>query len=155
MINVLVSTTVSQGAVPGDFCWVPEGELVARYGMVCSDERPDGSGCGCGRAFGGLRTHKSTSTAMVVERDMTEAEWRAELHRTLVDTGWAKWTPADELAEWIDELVQLDLRSAAQIPVGTVLGRLAFHEPDGSLHDMFLDRTALMNDQSPRGESNS
>jgi hypothetical protein len=59
MINVLVSTTVTQGAAPGDFCWLPEGELVARYGVVCASERPDGSGCGCGRAFAGLITHKA------------------------------------------------------------------------------------------------
>ena len=33
MVNVLISTTQSQGDRPDDFCWVPEGELVARYGM--------------------------------------------------------------------------------------------------------------------------
>ena len=143
MINVLVSTTVSQGAAPGDFCWVPEGELVARYGMVCASERRDGSGCGCGRAFGGLTTNKSTTTAMVAEADITEDEWRASMYQTLVDTGWAEWLTADELAEWIDELVVLELHSAAQLVAGTVLGRLAYNEPDGTIHDMFLDRSAL------------
>ncbi len=154
MINVLVSTTVSQGNAPGDFCWVPEGELVARYGMVCASERPDGTGCGCGRAFGGFTTHRSTTTAMVVEADMTEAEWRGLLYQTLVDTGWAEWMPADDLAEWVDELVDIDLRTAAQLAPGTVLGRLAYNEPDGTTQDMFLDRSALAGEQSPRSESN-
>lgn len=155
MINVLVSTTVTQGAAPGDFCWVPEGELVARYGMVCASERPDGSGCGCGRAFAGFTTHKSTTTAMVARVDLTEAAWRAALHQTLVDTGWARWSTAGEVAEWIDELVAIDLRSAAQMAPGTILGRLAYNEPDGTIQDMFLDRSALRSRESPRGESNS
>lgn len=143
MINVLVSTTLTQGAAPGDFCWLPEGELLARYGVVCASERPDGSGCGCGRAFAGLITHKATTTAMVVQVDMTEAEWRAALHQTLVDTGWAELMAADEVAELIDELVAIDLHSAAQLAPGTILGRLAYNEPDGTIQDMFLDRSAL------------
>lgn len=143
MINVLVSTTETQGAAPGDFCWVPEGELVARYGVVCASERPDGSGCGCGRAFGGLTTHKSTTSAMVVPVNMTEAQWRAALHQTLVDTGWATWMAAGEVAALIDELVAVDLHSVAQLPAGTILGRLAYNEPDGTTQDMFVDRTAL------------
>ena len=155
MINVLVSTTVTQGAAPGDFCWVPEGELVARYGVVCARERPDGSGCGCGRAFAGFTTHRATTTAMVVQVDMTEAEWRAALHQTLVDTGWVELMTADEVAELIDELVEIDLRSAAQLPVGTVLGRRAYYEPDGTIDDMFLDRSMFRSSWSPRGESNS
>lgn len=143
MINVLVSTTVTQGAAPGDFCLVPEGELVARYGVVCASERPYGSGCGCGRAFGGLTTHKSTTSAMVVPVDMTEAQWRAALHQTLVDTGWATWMATGEVAALIDELVAIDLHSVARLPAGTILGRLAYNEPDGTTQDMFLDRTAL------------
>jgi hypothetical protein len=143
MINVLVSTNRTQGAAPGDFCWVPEGELVARYGVVCASERPDGSGCGCGRAFAGFSTHQATTTAMVVQIDMTEEEWRAALHQTLVDTGWAELMTADEVAELIDELVEIDLRSAAQLAPGTILGRLAYNEPDGSTQDTLLDRSAL------------
>lgn len=143
MINVLVSTTVTQGAAPGDFCWVPEGELVARYGVVCASERPDGSGCGCGRAFAGLTTHKATTTAMVVQLDMTEAQWRAALRQTLVDTGWAGAMAADEVEELLDELVMIDLCSAAQMAPGTILGRRAYNQPDGTTQDMFLDRTAL------------
>jgi len=142
MINVLVSTKVSQGAVPGDCCWVPEGELVARDGVVCASERPDGSGCGCGRGFGGFTTHKGTTTAMVVESALTELAWRAALHQTLVDTGWAEWMPAGDLAELIDELVSFDLGAAADLTPGTVLGRLAYNEPSGSMTDTLLDRSA-------------
>jgi hypothetical protein len=134
---------------------VPEGELVARYGVVCASERPDGSGCGCGRAFAGFTTHRSTTTAMVAEADMTEAGWRAALHQTLVDTGWAELMVADELAELIDELVAIDLHSAAQLAPGTVLGRLAFNEPDGTIQDMFLDRSQFMSGESSSGQPGS
>jgi len=142
MTKVLVSTTVSQGQAPGDFCWVPDGELVARYGMVCDSERPDGTGCGCGRAFSGLTTHNGTTTAMVVESTMTEDQWRAALHQTLVDTGWAEHMPADDLAEVIDWLAAHDLRAAAALPVGTVLGRLAYNDLTGNTFDTLLLRSA-------------
>jgi len=140
MTKVLVSTTVSQGRAHGDFCWVPEGELVARYQMVCDSERPDGSGCGCGRSFAGFVTHKGTTTAMVVESNLTEDEWRAALHQTLVDTGWAEWMPADDLAGLIDEVTEFDLGAAAALPVGTVLGRRAFNDRAGVTSDTLLFR---------------
>lgn len=80
---------------------------------------------------------------MVVQVDMIESEWRAAVHQTLVDTGWAELMAADEVAELIDELVTIDLHSAAQLTPGTILGRLAYNEPDGTTQDMFLDRSAL------------
>jgi len=95
MLKVFVSTTTTQGAVTGDFCFVPAGELVGRYSVVCDGERPDGSGCGCGRAFGGFDTHMGTTTAMVVQRDMTELDWRAELYKTLCDTGLGRRHASD------------------------------------------------------------
>ncbi len=140
MVNVLISTTQTQGDRTGDFCWVPDGELVARYGFVCDSERPGYPGCGCGRAFGGFTTHKSTTSAMVVASDLTEAEWRARLHQTLLDTGWATAMLADDLAGFIDELVAFDLGAAAKLPPGSIVGRIAQHQPDDSLLDHLLLR---------------
>ena len=140
MVNVLISTTQSQGERPGDFSWVPDGELVARYGFVCDSERPDGSGCGCGRAFGGFTTHKSTTSAMVVASELTESEWRSQLRQTLFDTGWATAMEPSELAEFVDELVEFDLGAAAKLPAGTIVGRIAYNRPDGSTSDRLLLR---------------
>lgn len=109
MLKALISTERTQGEQPEDFHWVPAGELVARYGLVCAGERPDGSGCGCGRAFGGFRTHRSTTTAEVVELDMTEVEWRRELFDTLEATGWAGAMEPGDLAGLVDEVVRLKL----------------------------------------------
>ena len=146
MLNVLVSTLETQGSVPGDFSYVPAGELVGRYSLVCDSERPDGTGCGCGRAFGGFTTHRSTTTAMVVERDMTEADWRKALYDTLVATGWAGLMRDDALAGLVDDLVEHDLHKIADIPAGTVLGRRAYNEgrgDDANTVDTMLDRTRL------------
>jgi hypothetical protein len=35
MIKLLVSTLRTQGDIPGDYSFVPEGEFVGRYGLVC------------------------------------------------------------------------------------------------------------------------
>jgi hypothetical protein len=127
MLKIFVSTLRTQGFVPGDFCFVPEGELVGRYSMVCDLEKPDGSGCGCGQAFAGFVTHTGTTTAMVVERDMTELEWRAQLFQTLSDTGWAAAMKAADLAEVVDDLVEHDLGAANTLPVGMVVARRAWN----------------------------
>ncbi|MBK5334077.1 MAG: hypothetical protein JJD93_19025 [Ilumatobacteraceae bacterium] len=136
MLKLFVSTTTTQGSVAGDFCYVPAGELVGRYSMVCDCERADGSGCGCGRAFGGFETHRGTTTAIVVERDMTELDWRVELYKTLSDTGWADAMPADDLAEFVDALVAHDLNAAAELPAGLIVGRRAWNEGDETVDQL-------------------
>lgn len=138
MLKVFVSTRSTQGDQPGDFCYVPTNELVGRYSIVCDSERSDGSGCGCGRSFGGFVTHQGTTTAMVVERDMTELEWRAELYETLFDTGWADAMDADSLAEYIDDLVGHDLGAAAELTAGMVIGRRAWNDAHGTLDQLTL-----------------
>lgn len=120
-LKVLVATAQTQGDEPGDFSFVPEGELVGRYGVVCASSRA----CGCGRAFSGFTTHRGTTSAMIVERAMTEADWRAALYVTLEQTGWSDSLDPDELAEEIDEIACLDLHSLDELPIGTVVGRRA------------------------------
>lgn len=139
-MKILVSTAETQNDRPRDFTWVPEGELVARYGIVCDSERPDGGGCGCGRSFAGLTTHKGTTSAMVVERDMTETEWRAAVYSTLRDTGWAELFSPDELADAIDEMVHQDLHAVKDLPPGTVVGRCAWNDEDGEALDELVLR---------------
>lgn len=141
MIKALISTGETQGDQPGDYTWVPEGELVARYGMVCDSEQPDGTGCGCGRGFAGFDTHRATTTAKVVEVDMTEIEWRASLFATLVDTGWADAMEPDDVAGLLDEIVELDVHGIAELPVGAIVGRLAYNGHDGATVDSLLLRS--------------
>jgi hypothetical protein len=136
MLKVFVSTQSTQGTMPDDFSFVPDGELVGRYSLVCDLERPDAPGCGCGQAFGGFVTHAGTTTAMVVERDMTELDWRVQVFQTLCDTGWAAAMNSTDLAALVDELVEHDLRAAGALPVGTVVGRRAWNDRRGTVDNL-------------------
>ncbi|WP_242901741.1 DUF7715 family protein [Actinomadura terrae] len=66
-LKLLTATDTGQGYRDNDFDWCVEGELV-HIGVVCARDRddPDG-GCGCGRSFAGLNSHRATTTAMVRE----------------------------------------------------------------------------------------
>ena len=70
-MKVLTATSTGQGRRPNDFSFTIEGELVW-LGLVCASDRrdPDG-GCGCGRAFSGLNSHRATTTARVRDLRMT------------------------------------------------------------------------------------
>ena len=146
-MKIFVSTLATQGAEATDFCFVPEGELVGRYSVVCDLEKPDGSGCGCGRAFGGFATHAGTTTAVVVETAMTEPEWRARLFETLCDTGWGSAMNADDLADIVDDLIEHDLRAAGRLPVGLVVGRRAWNERGATVDNLMYRGLALLSVQ--------
>jgi hypothetical protein len=72
-MKLLVATARTQGGRDNDYNWCIEVELV-RIGEVCAWDRadPDG-GCGCGRGFGGLNSHRATTTAMVVDTLLSRA----------------------------------------------------------------------------------
>ena len=129
-MKILVATSETQVDQPGDYSFVPDGQLLARYGTVC--DCPD---CGCGRGFPGVFTHKATTTAMVAESDMSEGEWRTAVHTCLHETGWAKGLTAGELAELIDDLVEIDVHSITDLPVGTIVERYPGSRPCGCKSD--------------------
>ena len=114
-MNILVASGRTQGERDNDFFWCVEGELV-RFGVVCRTDRenPDG-GCGCGRAFAGLNSHRATTTAEVRPTRLTRADVVEALRSSLEQQGW-DWRKAPEEADWL-------LALAASWPVGTVLER--------------------------------
>ena len=59
-MKVLVATRATQDAQRGDFSFTVDGELVTAAGFECANPR-----CGCDRGFGGLASHRSTTTAEV------------------------------------------------------------------------------------------
>ena len=141
MLKVLVSTTQTQGKVEGDFCFVPEGEIVGRYGVICDAEREDGKGgCGCGRSFGGFMTLKATTTAMVVERPMTRELWRDLALALHERAGYAKAYGPELMETVLDEMMYFDIDKIAHVPVGTILGRRAFNDALGDAQDELLHR---------------
>jgi hypothetical protein len=87
-LKLLTATNSSQGFRDNDFDWCVEGELV-HIGMVCARDRndPDG-GCGCGRSFAGLNSHRATTTAMVREvPGFTDADYVLAIRSSLEQQG--------------------------------------------------------------------
>ena len=117
-MKVLTATGVSQGSRDGDFDWTVEGELVW-IGMVCARDRqdPDG-GCGCGRAFSGLSSHRATTTAQVRDLALSRGDVITALGGYYESAGYGAVEPA-ELDQEVDEM----LRVVSAWDVGTVIER--------------------------------
>jgi hypothetical protein len=116
-MKVLVATARTQGDRPNDYHWCIEGELV-RIGEVCPLDRsdPDG-GCGCGRGFGGLNSHRATTTARIAEVPLSRADYVEAIRSSLQQQGW---DPCIGCAESeADELAAL----VADWPAGAVVER--------------------------------
>jgi hypothetical protein len=114
-MRVLTATSRTQGERSSDFDDCSDGELVT-VGVVCAGEGadPDG-GCGCARAFTGLNSHRTTTTAMVREVELSMADYVEALRSSLSQQGWPT-ADVSELAEWLPQLV-------SEWPEGTVVER--------------------------------
>lgn len=115
-MKLLVATARTQGARASDYHHCTDGELVW-IGLVCRKDRddPDG-GCGCGRGFGGLNSHRATTTALVADLPgFTRDDYVLAIRSSLAAQGWPP-SVADEIAD-----AQLEL--ASDYPTGTVLER--------------------------------
>ena len=118
-MRVFTATSEMQGARPGDFCFTTEGELV-NLGVTCDCEKYEPGGCGCGRAWSGLRSFRATTTAVVTEADIT----RDDLARAIAASfGDVEEDEPGSLESAAGEEADQLLRLAAEWPVGTVLGR--------------------------------
>lgn len=116
-MKVLVATASTQGERFNDYHWCIEGELV-RIGEVCSQDRidPEG-GCGCGRGFSGLNSHRATTTARIADLPLSRADYAEAIRSSLQQQGWDPC--ADCAAQEAAELAAL----VADWPVGTVIER--------------------------------
>jgi hypothetical protein len=105
-MKVLTATAETQGARDNDFDWTIDGELVW-IGIVCAkDQRdPDRGGCGCGRAFAGLSSHRATTTAQVSDLDLTRGDVIAAYAGYLESAGYGVFAEAD-LADEVDEMLE-------------------------------------------------
>lgn len=120
-MKVLIATNETQGHEPGDFSGTVEGELVTVGSLECS--RPDQ--CGCGRAFAGVGSSRSTTTAMVVDRPgLSRADVAGAIEDWLARDGWLDvLEPDDDPTDLVDGFLDtIDLIGAA-FPDGTVVRR--------------------------------
>jgi hypothetical protein len=139
--KVLVATKETQGSRSNDFCWATEDEIVVP-GFTCDSAHgePDGP-CGCVRAFCGIAGHLGTTTARVVEKDLTRDQVVDLLLSGDKHAGWLRGVTEAEIRENLkgcdatelaDRLEGLEIFKASyqrllcwltQYPVGTILER--------------------------------
>lgn len=119
-MKVMIATQRTQGAVPGDYCWALEGELVTPVSVSCASSQR----CGCERGFPGLASSRATTTAMVVERpEIDRGRLRDALHDSLDRQGWLQHLESDEIQDLLDDHLDAIEMVCDHFEVGAVVGR--------------------------------
>ncbi|MHA7664653.1 DUF7715 family protein [Mycolicibacterium sp. HS_4_1] len=114
-MKILVATALTQGVRGNDYNYCVPGELVWVQDPCDRDRRDPEGGCGCGRGFAGLASHRATTTAQVVDAEMTRQELVLAMQTSLSDGGWPP--------EWAEEVADENLAMAAAFDTGTVIER--------------------------------
>lgn len=118
-MKVFTATQQTQGQRPGDYHWCVEGELVTLPNLICEADanNPEG-GCGCGRGWEGLNSHRATTTVMVRDLDgLTLDEYTEAIRSSLEAGGWSEVTRT-EVLDLATDLAEL----ASTYPAGTIVG---------------------------------
>ncbi|HET6286491.1 MAG TPA: hypothetical protein VFG15_07040 [Amycolatopsis sp.] len=134
-LAVLVATDRTERDRSNDFTFCSPGELVDIVSS-CDRGNPYGA-CDCCRSFTGLDSRRSTTTAEVVRRRMSFAEYAAAHYASLLSIG----LPEDTARGWADEAARDMTRLAAAFPVGTVVERRG---------DKIIERTHLPEEPTTR-----
>jgi hypothetical protein len=123
-VKLLTATHAGQGERPGDFCFAVEGELVLA-GLVCArDEADPDGGCGCGRAFSGMNSHRATTTAVVRDLDLSVDDLRVAIQAHYAASGVGPDLIGEvDFAELVEETVDILLDLGSGWPEGAVVGR--------------------------------
>lgn len=114
-MKILVATGLTQGTNPSDYHYCVEGELVWIQEPCDRDLRDPDGGCGCGRGFAGAASHRATTTAMVVESELTREELVLAYRTSLGDGGWP--------VAWAEDVTEDILQITAQLRPGTIVVR--------------------------------
>ncbi len=87
-MKLLVATAQTQGDRSNDFNFCVEGELVWIAEACAADRRDPDGGCGCGRSFAGMNSHRATTTARVAELDIEFPHYAEALRSSLRVQGY-------------------------------------------------------------------
>src|ERR1044071_5427913 len=112
-MKILVATSETQGQRPGDFNFVPDGEIV-----MISDCDGLHAGCDCARSMVGIKSGRGTTTMKVVEANLTLEEYRrliGEANQSYRELG----LDVAIFNQQADALIDL----ATQFPAGAVIER--------------------------------
>ena len=124
-MRILVATHETNGQLAGDYDHCVEGELVYMQDPCDTDRRDPEGGCGCGRGFAGMSSHRATTTALVVDVPLQPRDVREALRSSLEAGGWLDPTfcSPDEAVAVVGELLA-DVRMIAEsLPIGSVVRR--------------------------------
>ncbi len=113
-MRVLVATRAPSSDVDG-FTFTREGELVRVKPL---GECGNAMGCGCGRSFTGLDTHRATTVAKVVELELTR---EVLLEKFVTSTLAAGFRRAEDQEVRENEAIDAMLALAAEHPLGGVV----------------------------------
>ncbi|WP_456920289.1 DUF7715 family protein [Geodermatophilus sp. SYSU D00708] len=81
-------------------------------------------GCGCGRSFSGMNSHRATTTAVVREVDLSYEDLRLAVAGFFIDGGCTPDLVGEEdFADLVDQVVEETVSFGEPWPVGTVVGR--------------------------------
>ena len=114
-MKILVATGLTQGTNPNDYHYCVEGELVWIQEPCDRDRRNPAGPCGCGRGFAGAASHRATTTAMVVDSDLTRGDLVLAYRTSLEDGRWP--------VEWAEDVTDDVLHLIAPLPPGTIMVR--------------------------------
>lgn len=128
-MKLVVATRKGQGR-PGDFFWCVEGEPVVMVDMCDRDinaremgEEDEYPGCGCSRAFGGMSSGTSTTTAVVIDSPLTREEFTLAFHTSQAAMGLIPEVLEVEDMVAMEEEIDWLLALADEFEVGTILER--------------------------------
>lgn len=123
-MKLFAETHKTQGQRKNDYANpnIVPGELVSTSVFECDGEAVDGP-CGCRRGFKGLESNYAITTAIVVERDITEAELRILVEKNLEEGGWLSGGDSEENEAWITNETKGMMGDAEGFEVGMIVER--------------------------------
>lgn len=113
-MKIIVATSDTQGQRPGDFNYVPEGEVVIVSDCDCLHE-----GCECSRSMVGVFCGRATTTMKVVESDLTR-----DVYLLLIRNANKGYEDLGVGQLVFDEQADALLELAMQFPAGAVIERV-------------------------------
>jgi hypothetical protein len=112
-MKIIVATSETQGQRPGDFNFVPEGEVLIVSDCDCLHE-----GCECKRSMVGVLCGKGTTTMKVIESDLTRDDYLRLVREA--NQGYAELGVEES---FFDEQADALLALAGEFQAGAVIER--------------------------------
>lgn len=117
-MKVLVATCRTQGDRDNDYNFCTEGELITLQDPCAKDRFDPDGGCGCGRGFVGMSSHRATTTVEAHDLPwLTRDDLAMALRSHVEESGFRL------VEEHLDGAVTEMLSWAEGLPEGTVVRR--------------------------------